>query len=260
MSYMRGETYIWSDGDHLHLWSRKGMDHWQTIEGYQGNPTASGVQIPEPLADEFAVMRFAELLRLGEAISAIERALSNWGGNFGCAALEHLAPRIREVSEASRDPYWKLRPAPATPDDELCKCAEISSLMLQPGIRSNPMSCASCGLEVAPERVGLSEQVADDIARWNSFHEAFFTLWLDSGEFESWAREQLERLDSPVNVRGLEIARRITESRRCYYWYFQDTGVDGWRPLESCPRCAADLGDEVVRWLSCEVCSIIVGN
>jgi hypothetical protein len=101
MSYTRGDPYIWSDGDHLHLWSTTGRDNWQTVEGYADNPNASGVQIAEPLADEFAVMRFAELLRLGQASAAIDRALQNWSGNFGCAALEELAPHSRRICSDS---------------------------------------------------------------------------------------------------------------------------------------------------------------
>ena len=163
------------------------------------------------------------------------------------------------ATETSRDPYWKLRPVPPTPDSELCKCAGISSLILQPHLTSNAVSCAVCGLEVTPDRIRFSEQVADEIARWNSFHGAFYTLWLDSGEFESWARQQLERLGSPVNVRGLEIARRITESHKCYYWYFQDTGVEGFSPLSTCPHCSGALSP-LGRWLACEACSIVVAN
>jgi len=101
MAYTRGDPYIWSDGDFLHLWSVTGRDHWQTIEGYVDNPEASGVQITDAVAAEFAVMRFAELLQLGEAAGAIERALRNSSGNFGCAALEELAPRLLKLCSDS---------------------------------------------------------------------------------------------------------------------------------------------------------------
>ena len=73
------------------------MDDWQATERYAGNPAASGVQIAESVADEFAVMRFAELLKLGEASITIERALSKWTGNSGCAALEQLAKHMQRI-------------------------------------------------------------------------------------------------------------------------------------------------------------------
>lgn len=95
MAYTKGSTCIWSDGDRLHVWCEEGLDHWQSIPAYGDKPDASGVHIPESVADEFAVMRFAELVKSGDVSAVIERALARWGGNFGCAALEELAPRLR---------------------------------------------------------------------------------------------------------------------------------------------------------------------
>ena len=100
MSYTKGSTYIWSDGEQLHLWADQGLDHWQSMEQYADKPNASGVQIPEDIADQFAVMRFAELLKLRRASTTVERSLAQWAGNFGCVALEELAPSIREFCAA----------------------------------------------------------------------------------------------------------------------------------------------------------------
>jgi len=99
MSYTRGETYIWSDGDHLHLWSESGMDNWPAMEAYAGKPGASGVQITEEIADEFAVMRVAELLAMGELSGAVQRALSKWSGNFGCHALERHSEHLMKLAK-----------------------------------------------------------------------------------------------------------------------------------------------------------------
>jgi hypothetical protein len=99
MSYTRGETYIWSDGERLHIWSESGMDDWHEAEKYEGNPNASGVQITESIADDFAVMRFAEILKAGNAQKSIESALANWSGNSGCEALEQFAEQLRQLLE-----------------------------------------------------------------------------------------------------------------------------------------------------------------
>jgi hypothetical protein len=100
VSYTKGSTYIWSDGEQLHLWAEEGLDSWRAMEQYVDKPNASGVQIPEEVADQFAAMRFAELLKLGQASAVIEKTLADWAGNFGCAALEELAPAIRRFCEA----------------------------------------------------------------------------------------------------------------------------------------------------------------
>jgi hypothetical protein len=83
------------------------------------------------------------------------------------------------------DPYWKLRPTRATPDDELCKCANQPPIVLQGPFSSNPIACLKCNGEVPPERIGFSADLAERIAFWKNVHEALYTLWLDSSDYES---------------------------------------------------------------------------
>jgi hypothetical protein len=64
------------------------------MEAYANKPDASGVQLSESRADEFAVMRFAELVMLGHLPATVERALKAWGENFGGAALRKLGPAL----------------------------------------------------------------------------------------------------------------------------------------------------------------------
>lgn len=157
------------------------------------------------------------------------------------------------------DLYWRLRPPPPTPDEEMCVCAGSLPLVLQPHFSSNPLSCLRCNLEVSPERLALSEQLAEKTALWQRFYDAFFTLWLDSGEHESWARAQLEDPASPVNKRALELVGHLNEVRRTYYWWFQDTGAEDFEPLSHCPRCRLALA-EIEGRLVCEQCSLVIAN
>jgi ribosomal protein S27AE len=157
------------------------------------------------------------------------------------------------------DPYWKLRPMPPTPEDEICACTSSPPVVLQPHLSPNPLSCLVCNLEVPPERIGFSSALAEALAFWRTFHDCFYHLWLDSGEFESWARAQLETPESPVNTRGLRLVAELNRSRRAYYWWFQDSGVETFQPATHCPRCATPLASAGQRWL-CESCSIVVAN
>lgn len=95
MAYLRGSVYIWSSGTNLHLWTEAPFDDSRLPEGY-----GSGVEIPEPLADQFAVMRFAELLKLGKLNDAIDQALAQ--ENFGADALAKLEPLLRQLSRPSQ--------------------------------------------------------------------------------------------------------------------------------------------------------------
>src|SRR3989442_641341 len=157
------------------------------------------------------------------------------------------------------DPYWKLRPPPPHPLDEICGCPGAPPVVLSPALSCNPIRCADCNLEVPPERLGFSEELAEELAFWTTFHDAFYHLWLDSGEFESWAKSQLSDVASPVSVRGLELCRKLNEIRNCYYWWFQDTADDDFKPMVNCPRCAASLAERKNR-LVCESCKILVAN
>jgi len=114
--------------------------------------------------------------------------------------------------------------------------------MLQAHLSSNPLSCLACGREVPPERIGFSEAFAEKLAFWQSFHNCFYLLWLDSGEFESWAKAQLEDPGSPVNKRGRELVSELSARRTAFYWWFQDTGAEDFessrllRRLVQCKR------------------------
>lgn len=99
MAYLRGSTYIWSDGTNLHVWSEDQPDDSIRPEAYN-----SAIAIPESLADQFAVMRFAELMKLGLLDKVIDQALES--GNFGSSALAGLAPLLRQLGSAR-----KLTPA-----------------------------------------------------------------------------------------------------------------------------------------------------
>ncbi len=106
MAYMRGDYYLWPDADQgLHIWVADGDDGWdQAIWAVDTDGTrradrvkAGGVCIPEPVMDEFVVMRLAQLIEEGGVEAVLERALSKWRGNFGCASLSKQAQAIREA-------------------------------------------------------------------------------------------------------------------------------------------------------------------
>jgi hypothetical protein len=160
---------------------------------------------------------------------------------------------------AELDPYWKLRRTPATPDDELCECADRPPIVLQSHLSSNPIVCLRCNGEVPPERIGFSPDLAERIVYWKNIHDALYTLWLDSSDYESWATAQLEDPGGQVNVQGLEVVQDLNRHRRAYYWWFRDTLADDFVQWSRCPRCSADLV-ECFGQRVCEPCSIVDPN
>lgn len=158
------------------------------------------------------------------------------------------------------DPLEKLRPAPPTPVDELCSCAGSPALLLRSTLGPNPIACAACNLEVLPERLAISNELAESLAGWRSFHDCFYLLWLDSGEFEAWALRELTDPRSVVHARGLSVRTELEQVRRSYYWWFQDVGSDDFVALSSCPLCGVKLVEMGLVGLVCEDCSVLVAN
>ena len=93
--------------------------------------------------------------------------------------------------ELSTDPYWKLRQTRITENDndEVCQCATLRYVMLRDSLTENPLKCVDCNGEVAPERIGFDERLAEDIAQWRSVFQSLYLLWIDSNEYERWASE-----------------------------------------------------------------------
>jgi hypothetical protein len=118
MSYIRGRTYLWVDETYVHFWSAQGYDGWdesswvQEFQGPSDRRSAafgrpSGVSLRQKVADEYVVMRLAELVATGELGAALDRALTNHGENSGCRALIELAPSLRAALS-------QLRAGPST--------------------------------------------------------------------------------------------------------------------------------------------------
>ena len=163
------------------------------------------------------------------------------------------------VNKKVPDPYQKLRPYQATPEDEICQCSEIKVVMLRDSFSSNPICCAQCNGEVVPERVGFDVNLASDIAGWLSIYHALYILWLDSGPYENWAISQLLDHNGEVNNRGRAIVRKLNKFITAYYWWFQDIGADDYSAPEHCPICQAQLQPYSDRdFQMCNHCSIFI--
>ena len=153
------------------------------------------------------------------------------------------------------DPYIKLRPEAATPPEGLCHCATTAEICLVHKLSNNPIYCLDCNGEVPPEKLGLSAEVAEEVAYWNSVYRGLFALWLDSGEYESWAKERLLDPNGEVNEMGLSLLEDLGSVAKSYYYWFHD---DEDEPLRSCPVCEEALMRKGETFQACEVCGILV--
>jgi hypothetical protein len=157
------------------------------------------------------------------------------------------------------DPYWRLRPASATSEDEVCRCPRGGGIMLRDGLTDNPLLCVACNGEVPPERVGFGAKLAEEIASWLSVYDSLYRLWLDSAEYEAWASARLSDPRGQVNVQGREIVEKLNAITPAYYWWFEDTDGAEAERLKVCPICTRALGSYQNRnHRVCETCRILV--
>lgn len=161
---------------------------------------------------------------------------------------------------ASLDPYANLRSLPATPSDEICSCAMQRPLLLQSSLRANPLACAGCNLEISPDQLGISPELAQALAAWRTFHDCFYLLWLDSREFETWAADQLSSPRSAVNSRGLALRSELERVRQTYFRWFQPAGSPDFTPAASCPICQGELLDVGLVGMVCNHCFVLVAR
>src|SRR5690242_17281213 len=95
--------------------------------------------------------------------------------------------------------FDKLRPFTGF---QFCDCHELSELLLVHTLTDNPIHCFHCKGAIDPQRLGLSSKQIDLVAAWHEQFRALYALWLDSGEYESWAKARLLDVYGQVNRSG----------------------------------------------------------
>lgn len=127
--------------------------------------------------------------------------------------------------------FDKLRPFV---DYDFCGCGELQRLLLVHALADNPIHCFQCKGIIDPQRLGLTKDQVDPVVAWHRQFRALYDLWLDSGEYESWAKFQLLDPNGQVNRSGLAAALSLTRLLPTYYWWFHDEGDQIPR---NCPDC-----------------------
>ena len=73
--------------------------------------------------------------------------------------------------------------------------------------------------------------------------DALYRLWLDSGEYEEYAKARLLEPNGQVNRDGLEVAQALCTRIPTRLWLFSDT--DDGEPT-NCPVCHSKLDTDVM--------------
>jgi predicted nucleic acid-binding Zn ribbon protein len=98
--------------------------------------------------------------------------------------------------------------------------------------------CTRCNLEIRPDELGFTTKLVDEVASWRGVWGSIYDLWLDSGEYESWATKELSDLNSPANQRGRAVVKRLAQLNPCYFQVFENETSDDWSPVTRCQVCS----------------------
>lgn len=149
--------------------------------------------------------------------------------------------------------FDKLRPFV---DLQFCDCQELSELLLVHTLTDSPIHCFCCKGLVDPQRLGLSRKQVDLVASWHGQFSALYALWLDSGEYESWAKARLLDAHGQVNRSGRAAAAALTALLPTYYWWFHDEEDSTPR---CCPVCSNVLSPPGLHgYGQCDDCQIVI--
>jgi len=72
--------------------------------------------------------------------------------------------------------------------------------------------------EVDPERINVSVKETEAIAKWFSSASALYMLWLNSGEYEEYAKARLLNPNGQINKEGRKIAKDLSKRIPTQLW------------------------------------------
>jgi hypothetical protein len=146
----------------------------------------------------------------------------------------------------------QLKEAPLT--GEVCRCTPQTALHLRYEFSEFPLFCTDCTGQIFPAAFHLTEDLAQEILSWRTLYAALYDLWLDSSDYEAFARSALLDTTGEVNRRGLTLAARLSEQRTTYYWWFSEDADSS--PVK-CPVCHTPMTEHATRrFRFCHGCHI----
>lgn len=143
-----------------------------------------------------------------------------------------------------------------------CTCAEGPVVVLWASLSRDVLPCARCGRDVGVDAVRLPADLGQKLRRWVDQRYALELLWFASGEYEAWAKSELDGPKSRINRFGTELAAAMMAHVPTYLWFAPHAGAEQYvdRFLDPCPLCGgitepSGFGGRFGR--RCEKCRVI---
>jgi hypothetical protein len=93
-----------------------------------------------------------------------------------------------------------------------CACGPERVIVLSVTLTRDELPCGKCGGTVAVDGLKGPREAIHLLRRWVDQAFAIETLWFASGEYEDWAKGELDGGKSKVNALGRQVAQKLTPS------------------------------------------------
>ena len=121
---------------------------------------------------------------------------------------------------------------------DACGC-EKRAIVLSVSLSRDELPCGSCGGKIAVDGLKGPREAIHLLRRWVDQAFAIEMLWFASGEYEDWAKGELDSAKSKVNQLGRQVALKLTPSTATWLYSAPHAGarqaVDKY--LHHCPAC-----------------------
>ena len=144
---------------------------------------------------------------------------------------------------------------------DACRCGDDRVLVLAVSLSRDELPCGKCGGSIEVDRIKGPREAVHLLRRWVDQAYAIEMLWFASGEYEDWAKGELDGGKSKVNQLGRQVAQKMSTAVPTWLYSAPHAGarvaVDKY--LHHCPSChepAQETGLISKYGLGCKACRV----
>ena len=122
---------------------------------------------------------------------------------------------------------------------DACACGPKRAVLLHVSLTRDELPCGKCGGGIPVDAIKTAREVSHLLRRWVDQAFAIETLWFASGEYEDWAKGELDAGKSRITQLGVQVAQKMTPAQETWLYSAPHAGarqaVDKY--LDHCPVC-----------------------
>jgi hypothetical protein len=92
---------------------------------------------------------------------------------------------------------------------DACTCSK-RSILLSVSLSRDVLPCGACGGSIDVDKIKGPREAIHLLKRWIDQAYAIEMLWFASGEYEDWAKNELDSGKSKLNQLGRQVAQKLT--------------------------------------------------